>query len=131
MQRTWKPRVNNETIRSFAIVTTATSTLCAEVHDRMPVILPPGTWSTPLGEEPSEPDLLKSVLVPYTGQMVMWPVSQRVGNVSDFDSGIRRFLSSRPSQIFQRSRTSRRRRLRFHGNQRASLGPAGKGRGAA
>jgi putative SOS response-associated peptidase YedK len=57
-----------------------------ELHDRMPVILPPETWSRWLGEEPAEPDQLKSILVPYTGTMVAWPVSQRVGNVKNNDA---------------------------------------------
>jgi putative SOS response-associated peptidase YedK len=49
----------------------------------MPVILPPDTWARWLGEEPAEPDLLKSLLVPYPGAMTAWPVSQRVGNVKN------------------------------------------------
>jgi putative SOS response-associated peptidase YedK len=51
----------------------------------MPVILPPNTWPRWLGEEPAEPTELKSLLVPYTGSMVAWPVSQRVANVEDND----------------------------------------------
>ena len=42
---TWKSRANNETIRSFTIVTTTPNALCADLHNRMPVILPPETWS--------------------------------------------------------------------------------------
>ena len=33
-----------ETLRSFTIITT--TPLCAQVHNRMPVILPPETWAT-------------------------------------------------------------------------------------
>ncbi len=33
-----------ETIKSFAIVTTAANDLLAPLHDRMPVLLPPGSW---------------------------------------------------------------------------------------
>ena len=40
------------------------------------------------GEEPAEPDQLKSLLVPYTGEMVAWPVSQRVGNVKNNDASL-------------------------------------------
>jgi putative SOS response-associated peptidase YedK len=55
----------------------------------MPVILPPETWSTWLGEsEPAEVDQLKSLLVPYAGAMVAWPVSQRVGNVKNNDPSL-------------------------------------------
>src|SRR6266568_1310343 len=49
-------------VRSFTIVTTTPNELCADLHNRMPVILPPDTWSTWLGEEPAEADLLKSLL---------------------------------------------------------------------
>jgi putative SOS response-associated peptidase YedK len=85
---TWRSRPTNETIRSFTIVTTTPNTLCTDLHNRMPVILPPETWSTWLGEVVVEPDQLKSLLVPYTGEMVAWPVSQRVGNVKNNDSSL-------------------------------------------
>ena len=48
----------------------------------------PDTWSTWLGEEPAEIDQLKSLLVPYAGEMVAWPVSQRVGNVKNNDASL-------------------------------------------
>ena len=70
------------------IVTTTPNDLCAALHNRMPVILPPDTWSTWLGEEPAEPDQLKALLVPYAGEMVVWPVSQRVGNVKNNDASL-------------------------------------------
>jgi putative SOS response-associated peptidase YedK len=85
---TWKSRASNETIRSFTIVTTTPNELCADLHNRMPVILSSETWSTWLGEEPAEVDQLKSILVPYTGDMVAWPVSQRVGNVKNNDASL-------------------------------------------
>jgi putative SOS response-associated peptidase YedK len=85
---TWRSRADNETIRTFTIVTTTPNELCADLHNRMPVILPPDTWSTWLGEEPAEPDQLKSLLVPYAGEMVAWPVSQRVGNVKNNDASL-------------------------------------------
>src|SRR5258708_15126568 len=61
---TWKSRANNETIRSFTIVTTTPNALCTDLHNLMPVILPPDTWSTWLGEESADPDELKALLVP-------------------------------------------------------------------
>ena len=54
----------------------------------MPVILPPENWPAWLGEEPAEPDQLKSMLVPYADAMVAWPVSQRVGNVKNNDPSL-------------------------------------------
>jgi putative SOS response-associated peptidase YedK len=51
-----------EWIRSFAIVTTTPNALCAELHNRMPVVLGPDAWPTWLGEEPTEPARLKALL---------------------------------------------------------------------
>jgi putative SOS response-associated peptidase YedK len=38
-----------EWVRSFAIITTTPNELCAETHNRMPVILKPDAWSAWLG----------------------------------------------------------------------------------
>jgi putative SOS response-associated peptidase YedK len=85
---TWRSPAN-ESVRSFTIITTTPNELCRDLHNRMPVILPPETWSTWLGEaEQPEPGQLKSMLVPYAGAMVAWPVSQRVGNVKNNDASL-------------------------------------------
>jgi putative SOS response-associated peptidase YedK len=78
-----------EWVRSFAIVTTTPNELCAEIHNRMPVILKPEGWSTWLGEEPADPRHLKALLTPYpAGEMTCWPVSARVGNVKNSDPSL-------------------------------------------
>ena len=85
----WKNPAGGETLQTFTIVTTTPNELCGAIHDRMPVILPPETWSMWLGEsEPAEADQLKSLLVPYTGEMAAWPVSQRVGNIKYNDASL-------------------------------------------
>jgi putative SOS response-associated peptidase YedK len=84
---TWRSPVN-ETIRSFTIVTTRPNELCGELHNRMPVILPPHTWQVWLGEEPADPAQLKALLVPCAGEMTCWPVSQRIGNVKNNDASL-------------------------------------------
>jgi putative SOS response-associated peptidase YedK len=84
---TWRSPVN-ETIRSFTIVTTRPNELCGDLHNRMPVILPPDTWPVWLGEEPADPAQLKALLVPYAGEMTCWAVSQRVGNVKNNDASL-------------------------------------------
>jgi putative SOS response-associated peptidase YedK len=48
-----------EWVRSFAIVTCPPNPLCAELHDRMPVLLTPEAWPLWLGEEPADPRHLK------------------------------------------------------------------------
>ncbi|MCW2239621.1 SOS response-associated peptidase [Azospirillum canadense] len=68
--------------RTFTIITTTANALLSELHDRMPVILPPAQWPAWLGEEPVSDDTLRSLLRPYPASaMRMWPVSRDVGNV--------------------------------------------------
>jgi hypothetical protein len=76
-----------EWMRSFAIITTTPNELCAEIHNRMPVILKPEAWPAWLGEKPAEVPQLKALLAPYPSEdMICWPVSARVGNVRNNDS---------------------------------------------
>ena len=78
-----------ERVRSFAIVTTQPNQLCAELHNRMPVILAPEVRPVWLGEEPADEAQLKSFLAPYpSDQMVCWPISLRVGNVKNNDPSL-------------------------------------------
>jgi putative SOS response-associated peptidase YedK len=55
-------------VRSFAIITTAPNELCAELHNRMPVVLKPAAWPVWLGEEPADAPQLKSLLAPYPSE---------------------------------------------------------------
>jgi putative SOS response-associated peptidase YedK len=85
---TWRSP-QGERIRSFTIVTTKPNELCAELHDRMPVVLKPEVWPAWLGEEPATVPQLKSLLVPYrSAKMICWHVSQRVGNVKNNDPSL-------------------------------------------
>jgi putative SOS response-associated peptidase YedK len=85
---TWRSPAG-ERVRSFAIVTTSPNELLAELHDRMPVILAPENWPAWLGEEAADPELLKTLLVPYpSDDMVIWPVDRRVGNVKNKDPAL-------------------------------------------
>ena len=75
-----------ERVRSFAIVTTQPNELCAELHNRMPVVLKPEIWPAWLGEQPVTLDDLTAMLAPYpSGEMICWPMSPRVGNVKNND----------------------------------------------
>jgi putative SOS response-associated peptidase YedK len=47
-----------EWVRSFAIITTTPNELCAELHNRMPVVLKPETWAVWLGEERADASAL-------------------------------------------------------------------------
>jgi putative SOS response-associated peptidase YedK len=78
-----------EWIRSFAIITTTPNELCAELHNRMPVVLRPDAWPEWLGEEPADPARLKAMLRPYPAEeMACWTVSTRVGNVKNNDASL-------------------------------------------
>ncbi len=66
---------DGEWVRTFAVLTTNANQLVADIHDRMPVILPPDAYDPWLGLEPDPRDLLK----PFPPElMTMWPVSTRV-----------------------------------------------------
>ena len=76
-------------------VPNARRALEARLHNRMPVILPPDTWASWLGEtEPQEAtatdraEQLRSLLVRYAGEMVAWSVSTRGGNVKNNDASL-------------------------------------------
>jgi putative SOS response-associated peptidase YedK len=78
-----------ERIRSFAIATTEPNALSAELHNRMPVVLPPEAWPAWLGEEPADEAQLKAMLAPCpSDDMICWPVSARIGNVKNNDPSL-------------------------------------------
>jgi putative SOS response-associated peptidase YedK len=84
----WKSSAG-EWVRSFTIVTCPPNELCGQVHNRMPVILPPAVWSSWLSEEEAAPEQLMALLAPYPAEdMTMWPVSTRVGNVRNNDPSL-------------------------------------------
>jgi putative SOS response-associated peptidase YedK len=63
--------------------------LCAELHNRMPVVLGRETWSASLGEKLADARQLKALLAPYPSEeMTCWPVSTRVGNVKNNDPSL-------------------------------------------
>src|SRR5580704_2288658 len=85
---TWRSPAG-ERVRSFTIVTTTLNEPCAELHNRMPVVLKPQAWPVWLGEQPATAPELKALLAPYPGDdMICWPVSARVGNVRNNDPGL-------------------------------------------
>jgi putative SOS response-associated peptidase YedK len=73
-----------EWVRSSAIVTCPSNMLCAELHNRMLVVLAPESWPEWLGEEPADPRQLKALLTPLPRRgMTCWPVSPRVNSVKN------------------------------------------------
>lgn len=78
----WR-RSGGEELRTCALVTTKPNQLAAEVHDRMPVILPPEAYELWLDPDAGTDELL-SVLAPYPAdEMEAHPVSIYVNSPSN------------------------------------------------
>ncbi len=74
----WQPP-HGAPLESFTIITTAPNSLIEPIHNRMPVIVAPNEYERWL--DPTAPPPL-DLLRPYpAGEMLSWPVSERVGNV--------------------------------------------------
>jgi putative SOS response-associated peptidase YedK len=66
----------------FAIITTESNELVAEIHDRMPLILKPQDYDRWLGIEPDPRDLMR----PFPPEpMRVWPISTRVNSPQNDD----------------------------------------------
>jgi len=69
-------------LRTCTIVTTTPNDVVAELHDRMPVILPPSAWDRWLDPTDDDVDALTELLVPApTAMTEIWPVSSDVSDV--------------------------------------------------
>jgi putative SOS response-associated peptidase YedK len=80
----WKDPSSGETIRSFTIITTTPNELCAPIHNRMPVILPPSRYRVWLGEEPAHADELAAMPQPYPSKLMRaYRIGPAIGNVKD------------------------------------------------
>jgi putative SOS response-associated peptidase YedK len=81
----WKDPSTGEWVRTFAIITTDANPLVAEIHDRMPAILPPSAYTRWLSDEPDPRDLL----TPFPSEpMRIWAISTRVNKPENDDASI-------------------------------------------
>ena len=82
----WKIPHTEEWMRTFCITTTAANELVGQIHDRMPVILPPNAYDRWLANiEPNPSDLL----VPFPSELMQkWPFSTRVNKPENDDVAI-------------------------------------------
>ena len=70
------------TVRSTTIITGAANEKMAEIHDRMPLILPPSAWDEWLSPDEHDTDVLGRFLVPAPNELITFhPVSTEVNNV--------------------------------------------------
>jgi putative SOS response-associated peptidase YedK len=76
------PGKEGEPLRSCTILTTEPNPVTAEVHDRMPVILPASAWRAWLDADNDDLETLGKLMVPAPAKLtLMHPVSTEVNNV--------------------------------------------------
>ncbi len=78
----WRNPDTDEVRRTFTIVTTTPNTVVAELHDRMPVIVPDDAWARWLDPRPAEPGELRALLEPSDAvALEIAPASRLVNDV--------------------------------------------------
>jgi putative SOS response-associated peptidase YedK len=87
----WRPRLEDgktvdpdaEPVVSCTILTTSANTTMAPIHDRMPVMIPPGSWDAWLSPD-SDLDAIDSLLIPGPEDLLsLVPVSTAVNRVAN------------------------------------------------
>jgi putative SOS response-associated peptidase YedK len=82
----WKRPGTEEWVRTFAVLTTTANELMSEIHDRMPVIIPPESYDHWLGTLDPDP---RGLLMPFpAGLMTAWPISTRVNKPQNDDASV-------------------------------------------
>jgi putative SOS response-associated peptidase YedK len=84
----WRPAEDTEResdpLRSCTIITGQPNEKVAEIHDRMPVMLPPSAWDKWLDPENDDLKALGKLLVPVPASLLdLHPVGRGVNNVRD------------------------------------------------
>ena len=78
----WRNLDTDEIRRTFTIVTTTPNAAVADLHDRMPVIVPEEAWSRWLDPAPADPGELRALLEPTDAvELEIAPASQLVNDV--------------------------------------------------
>jgi putative SOS response-associated peptidase YedK len=79
----WQRPGTEEWVRTFAVITCPANELMADIHDRMPVIVPPESYDLWLSSVEPDP---RDLLVPFPSErMKIWPTSMRVNKVANDD----------------------------------------------
>lgn len=79
---TWRPPAGGGALRTCTILTTMPNELVARLHDRMPVILSPGSWGLWLDPAMHEPGPLLRMLRPSPAdEFDVYPVAPLVNSV--------------------------------------------------
>jgi putative SOS response-associated peptidase YedK len=93
----WKHPVTGIVHRTFCVITTTPNELVIEIHDRMPLILPPEAYDRWLATIEPDP---RDLLVPYPSEfMKIWPISTRVNKPANDDPDILQPTDETPSLL--------------------------------
>ena len=75
--------------RTFTIITTNANAVVADVHDRMPVILAPEQAEEWMAARETDPEKLRTLLVPATDDLLIGtPMSDRANSVKNDDPSV-------------------------------------------
>ncbi len=78
----WRPDGSEDELVSGTIITGEPNEKMAEIHDRMPVMLPPEAWDRWLDRDEQDTEALGRFLVPAPSSLITFhPVSTEVNNV--------------------------------------------------
>jgi putative SOS response-associated peptidase YedK len=82
----WRVPGTEDWMRTFAIITCSANDLMSQIHDRMPVIVPPGAYERWLANIEPDP---RDLMVPLPSEpMRIWPISTRVNKPDNDDPAI-------------------------------------------
>jgi putative SOS response-associated peptidase YedK len=76
---------HGKALESCTIITTTANAHLADIHDRMPVILPSSAYASWLNPAMRNSRIALGRLVPYAGEMRRYAVSSRINQVQNDD----------------------------------------------
>jgi putative SOS response-associated peptidase YedK len=78
---------DGEIIESCTILTTGPNSLVADLHDRMPVIVPPEKYDLWLDPDVTDFAVIRDILKPYAANLMRrYPVSRKLNNSKNDDA---------------------------------------------
>jgi putative SOS response-associated peptidase YedK len=83
-------------LETCAVVTTQACAELADLHPRMPVILPSGDWAAWLDPASRDPRALTALLRPWTQGLRLHPVGRRVNDVAVDEPDLRQPVEAAP-----------------------------------
>ncbi len=85
IRETWR-NPEGKVVETCSIITTTPNSICADVHDRMPVILPDDVYDLWLDPDFQQPDAICDLLKPFDPALMRrYEVSVRVNLVKNDD----------------------------------------------